>query len=374
MQMTESLILWAGCYSNAFIRQLGRDLERISRPARIYEESPCDEAVYRVRRLFQAVALVPFACIATPLSFGLHTLSHLFVGQRLECIDAGARLLTAKKVHILSLNVCFQEGPFAPLYGGVVPPFDRVNSHDSRVQAIAHFIATQKPMPDIVLGQEFSALHAQDVFVEEMKKRGYRYFIIDRAPHPVFNNSGLLVASKYRLSDVQFIPYPYSDRCGGGRINQNGALMCTVVDGKGQSLLRIINVHLNAEYGPEADNTRIRQLKNHVVPHFTTKLPTILAGDFNFDTSDKRVKRAAGLGKYKNVFEGQVTCTNEGFFHLRGETGPLVEEKIDALMANSPKIKFSNAAVKRVEDGDELLTDHYALTVTSTLSNNSRAL
>ncbi len=371
----QSLTMWLGHYSNAPTRQLGRDLERLSRPLKHnehgYEETPCNEGSHRVRRFFQVLALAPVAPIGSILGFGLFSVAGMistYYDSRLEIDDMNAEAIGKKRTfHLLSLNVCFQEGPFAPIAGGVIPPLDPVEDHPSRATAIAHWIGTQLMAPDIFLGQEFTGLAAQDAFVAELKNHGYRYFVIDRAPHPFLMNSGLIVASKYKLSNVSLTPFSYSDRYGGGKIVQNGAIHFSLTDNN-KPVLSLLNVHLNAESGPDADNTRYDQLQNYVIPQLrNTDTPTVLMGDLNFDTSTPGSKEQAGLDGLINICEGENTWTNKGVVHLRGGNNPVVYESLDAIIANSTEIELLTRKISQVAIGNALLTDHYAVGVTATV-------
>lgn len=374
MSSIQSLAMWVGHYSNGASRQLGRDLERITRPfkhnAHGYEAHPCHEATLRVKRLFRAMLYAPIALFGSPLSTGLFTLSHICSSPRtrLDIVDNDAPVFSSRtrKINIMSLNVCFQEGPGAPMAGGVVSPFDPVKGHDSRVAALVHWIGSQNLVPDIFFGQEFTDFHAQEAFVAGMKNLGYTFFVIDRAPHPLFMNSGLLVASKYKLKNISFIPFAFTDRLGCDRLVQKGAIVCTIADTKAKQRMRLLNTHLNCGYGPVADATRYRQVKNYLLPTLSDQsIPTVLIGDLNLDTSNQQAKQESGLEGFTNLCEGNITCTNEGVAHLRGSDEPIIYENIDAVMPNSQRIGHTNLTITKVVGEDEvLLSDHYAVGIT----------
>lgn len=360
--------MWAGYYSNHFARALGRDYERISRPLKCaehdYQPTPWQEIAERVGCLVRMSIFVPLSLLALPCSIFFYAISYFTNAQRLEIIEPEtkcAESLRDRQVSVMSLNACLQEGPFAPLTGGVVPPFAPVGNHPSRIAALARCITS----PDVFVGQEFHDLSAQDAFVEELKKQGYRYFIIDRAPHPICVNSGLFVASKRALSDISFIPYPFKDRVGLAKGTQQGVLAFSVLGSQGKRVLSILNTHLNYGSGAENQAARNRQLRNHAIPHFRKRHPSLLIGDFNFDTSSPLAKSASGLRGFVNVCEGQVTCTDEGKAHLRGRKGPPDLEKIDAVIANS--VRITNVNIRKLQEGGSLLSDHYAVHCTAQL-------
>lgn len=369
-ETVHSYSMWAGYYSNSFARHVGKDLEKLTRPFSSDEASQITE---RFKLFAHSLALAPLSIFGLPLSLVFFSMASSTSDSRLEVIspeNEPAIPANPKQITLMSLNSCFQEGPFAPLTGGVVAPFEPAGNHATRIAAVADWVASSEvgpnqTSPDVLVGQEFHDLKAQNAFVEEMKKQGYSYFILDRAPHPVFNNSGLFVASKRKLGQVAFIPFPIEDREGLAKGTQQGALVFSVLDDKEQPIVRIINTHLNYGEGPENQEARNRQLKNHIVPLFSdTSTPSVLVGDFNFDTSPPLAKEGAGLKGYINVFEGMDTCSNEGKILLRGKKGPPELEKIDVLFANSHAMRISHVQVEKLEVNGTLLTDHFSLSAT----------
>jgi endonuclease/exonuclease/phosphatase family metal-dependent hydrolase len=369
--------MWAGYASNHFAREFGKDIERMTRPFKYnqpgFAPTAPQEFAERLKRSFHVMICAPLSLLGIPLSFLFFSIASLTAESRLEIKKTDQpppRPINEREVTIMSINSCFQEGPFAPLTGGIVPPLEPVGNDASRVAALAHQIATSKmgsaqSSPDILVGQEFHDLKSQDIFVKEMQKHGYNYFILDRAPHPVLNNSGLFVASKRELGQISFIPFPIEDRNGLAKGTQQGAIAFSVLDHQKQSLLRIFNTHLNYGDGPENQEARNRQLKKHIIPQFrNSDVPSILVGDFNFDTADPSIKKAAGLDGYTNVIEGQITCSDEGKILLRGKTTPPELEKIDALIANSQAVNISQIQIEKLEANGTLLSDHFSIRAT----------
>jgi endonuclease/exonuclease/phosphatase family metal-dependent hydrolase len=357
--------MWAGYYSNYFARSLGRDCERITRPFKPGEEgfakTACAEVTERVTRAVKAAACVVPAVVGCVFCVVFLGLSVLLGKERLEYYEDRSVLppvAEGRQITVLSVNGCMQEGCFAPITGGVVPPFDPVGRYPTRIAGLAHRTGIRKI--DVLIGQEFHDLSAQDAFVAEKKKYGFRYFLIDRGPHPVYMNSGTIVASRIPIKRARFVPYPWEDRAGLAKGTLQGAIQFTVE--KNGRMLTLFNTHLN--YGDENQAARNRQLKNHVMPLFRSEThPALIGGDLNFDTSVDGVKRAAGIEGLVNAAEGQVTCTSEGELHLRGRKGPAVLERIDAILA-SPDLPFSQLSVEPLKEGDLLLSDHYTVQAT----------
>lgn len=268
-------------------------------------------------------------------------------------------------VKVMSLNVCFQD-PWSPLTGGVVPPFEPVGDYPTRISAIVDAIARENPQ--IFLGQEFDDFHAQEECIGLMQERGFSYFVRDLgSPNRVCNHSGLFVASKLPLQNVEFVPYPPGDKVGLAKWAAQGALTFTV-DAEGREL-RLINVHLNYGTGKENQEARNRQLIKYVVP-LLNRGNSVLFGDLNFDTSTVDSK-VSGLVGFINALEGQVTCTDKGKHTLWGKSltpgglsCPECEEKIDALLYRPEDVRVQNVRLQPLRVDEELLSDHYATSAT----------
>ncbi|OGN63430.1 MAG: hypothetical protein A3E80_04255 [Chlamydiae bacterium RIFCSPHIGHO2_12_FULL_49_9] len=223
--------------------------------------------------------------------------------------------------------------------------------------------------PAIFTGQEFESLGAQNEFIKLARKAGYQYFLRDLGSNdPIRNNSGLFVASKVPLKEIQFAPYPMEDREGLAKWSNQGALSFAV--SLGEDDLRFVNVHLNYGEGEKNQAARNRQLTKHVVPLIKDKR-AVLLGDFNFDTS-KVDRNTSGLQGFKNELEGRVTCTDEGKHILRGKSRRLdgkpcadCKESIDGLVYDPGTVKVSPCwKSKLLQVGKWLLSDHFATIAT----------
>lgn len=357
-----SSAMWAGYHLNHFARELGKDIEKLSRPL----SHNLDFFPERLKNVAHLLTAPPLAVAGLPLSLFFFTLAAA-TDSRLEIIQPETQVsqVFGKTFSLMSLNSCFQEGPFAPLTGGMTSPFEPVGNYPTRISAVADWIGSSQTSPDIFVGQEFYDIRIQDAFVEELKKQGYHYFILDRAPHPVLFNSGLFVASKRELGDISFIPFALEDRQGVAKFSQQGAVVFHILDEKKRPVLRVINTHLNYGEGQENQEARNLQLKKYLLPLLSeSTIPSLLVGDLNFDTTDLSVKQAAGLEGYVNVFEGKITSTDEGKIALRGKQDPIALEKIDGLIIDPAAVYISQARVDRVEMDGILLSDHFSLSAT----------
>ncbi len=343
--------------TNVFSRKLGRDLERVTRPQFLKEN---------LGSQILSLASLPLTTSLTLASFPIRTLlsaaSSAIPTTELKLVQSPAILgQPSKHLSLLSFNACLREGFVAPYTAGVVPPSEAVDGHSSRSAAIAQWIVTESP--DIFLGQEFNDPAAVEIIMQEMKRHGYTAFIYDPHLNPFSINCGLFIASKRTLSDVALISFPFKHKGGIAKFARRGAITCSVLDDFGQPLLRIYNTHLDAGL---IQDVRNNQLKEYILPTFSKEtIPSVLVGDLNFDTAQYRFE--SGLDGYVNILEGQVTCNDEGKLTLRGMSPPANKEKIDAIIANTTAIQFTNVKNAQVKSGKDILSDHYGVGATINL-------
>lgn len=362
----QKFFTYIGYYGNEFARISARSIERLTRPMP-HGDSYWREAGERVKRAVTAIFSVSIAAALFIPAFGCYSIAAYIGGGRFDPIkpEAQANFWQERSVKVMSLNACFQD-PWSPLTGGVVSPFEPVGECASRIAALVNAIGEENPV--VFMGQEFENLGAQDECIRLMQQKGFRYFLRDMGSNdPLRNNSGLFVASKVPLENVEFVPYPAEDRAGLAKWSGQGALTFTIsVQGRN---LRLINVHLNYGEGQENQEARNRQLTRHVVP-LLNRGNSALFGDLNFDTA--LVERtASGLFGFVNAIEGQISCTDAGKHALRGKSlnpngHPCTdcEERIDALIYHPNQMQVLASEVKPLLLKNQLLSDHYATIAT----------
>lgn len=339
---------YLGHYLSEPFRQTVHSIEKLNRNVSFSTK----EKIQEVAKCAFYAALTLFSSVPAASSY---ILGSLFGKGRLEWIQ-GQSAWEGKSIKIMSLNACFQD-PWSPLTGGIVSPFSPIGSFDTRVAAVVDKIAKEEI--DVFLGQEFDNLGAQDLFIKKMKENGFHSFVRDfGASDPIRNSSGLFIASKIPLSSVQFTPYSLEDRNGLAKWSNQGALSCNIqLDGKE---IRLTSLHLNYGEGEENQKARIRQLENYIFP-LLQEQNGIAIGDLNLNTKEIELKKMG----FENAFEDQVSCTDEGKHRLRGKekSGCIdCEERIDGLLFDPKKISLSNPKIFQLKEGNELLSDHYAMT------------
>ena len=368
----QKFFTYMGYYANAFARVSARGVERLTRPMP-QGSKYWKEVEERIKKAASVLVSAPLATALFIPALACYALAACAGEGRFELLksDSQASFWQKRSIKVMSLNACFQD-PWSPLTGGVVPPFEPVAKSMSRISAVVDAIAKENPV--VYLGQEFENLGAQDECIRLMRQKGFHYFLRDLGSNDsIRNNSGLFVASKAPLTNVQFVPYPLEDRAGLAKWSGQGALTFTVsVQGKD---LRLVNVHLNYGEGPENQNARNRQLTRHVVP-ILNQGNSALFGDLNFNTA--LVDRAAsGLLGYVNELEGKVTCTDAGKHALRGKNLTVdgkpctdCEEKIDGLIYNPNQIQVLDSKIQPLLFNEQLLSDHFATVATLNIRNS----
>lgn len=362
----QKFFTYSGYYANAFARGACRNIESLTRPMP-HGEAYWREVGKRTQQVIELVFSLPLAVVLSIPSIACYGLA-AYVGRgRFDLIEphSPASFWPERSLKVISLNACFQD-PWSPLTGGVVTPFELVANSASRIAAVVNALAEEDPT--IYLGQEFDNLGAQDECIRLMRQKGFSYFLRDLGSNdPIRNHSGLFIASKVPLQNIEFIPYPSETQAGLAKWSNQGALTFTVsLQGKN---VRFVNVHLNYGEGEENQNARNRQLTRHVIP-LLNRGPSVLLGDLNFDTAQVD-RELSGLRGFTNALEGMVTCTDEGKHTLRGKDrrpdGRLCtdcQEQIDGLVYDPNQVQVLNCRVKPLKLDAQLLSDHYATIAT----------
>jgi endonuclease/exonuclease/phosphatase family metal-dependent hydrolase len=347
---TQKFFTYAGYHANCFLRGSVRNIERLTRPMPKGADDYCPELVERIKRVASTIFSVPLALVLMIPAFTCYVVASCAGSGRFEVIEpeTPAKPWEKKTVKVLAINACLQD-PWSPLTGGVESPTEPMIGGATRVAALANEIAREKPQ--IVFGQEFENLGAQDEFIYYMKKQGFQYFVRDLGSNdPVRNSDAGFVASKIPLEEVAFTPYKLEDREALSKWSNQGVLSVKV--SVGGETFRFLDVHLN--YGNNTQGARNRQLKDYAVPLLTGS--AVLVGDINFDTTNEVYRAASGLEGFSNALQGKVTCTDDGT--LRGKPG--CKEKIDALIYDPKQVKVIKCVSKTLTFLGKRLSDHNA--------------
>lgn len=137
---------------------------------------------------------------------------------------------------------------------------------------------------DIIALQEVYFHNHQNFLIEKLKNR-YHYYFYKRTSAVKVNN-GLMILSKFPITKQFYFPLKNKGPLDERTIAQKGILDCIVnINGFGE--LRIINLHPTAggflykQDSPEIIEIRNNQINQAYELSTSTKLPTVILGDFN---------------------------------------------------------------------------------------------
>ena len=160
-----------------------------------------------------------------------------------------------------------------------------------------HDISTKFPLVDVWLFQETFDSACYDLLIEELH-RVYPYIVYDATHDSLrnnmyFNNSGLMVASRYPVTDAKFSHFTNS--IGACRLSSQGCLNVKVLLGESTEGERVVGYINNTHLQPYKGNTSVQREQLDCLQMWCKEFREnthksneriafdILAGDFNFD-------------------------------------------------------------------------------------------
>lgn len=209
--------------------------------------APC-EVLYRVALLITGIVGLPLALLSTLFGGSLRSIASLYKRDFIfhqQPVRAGKNweLSNPKECSIMSYNVQLM-AEFLVSINRQRPTLERV--HEVSKAIIKH-------NPDIVCLQEVFHTGAAAILDRDLYAKGYH--IIRNVGHQSLGlNSGLFIASKYELSNVQFIQHPPLQD-GIDKVASKGMLLATAKIGKKNVVIA------NAHYS----NAGTKDLPNHVI-------------------------------------------------------------------------------------------------------------
>lgn len=345
MSDTPNFLMGVAFAANYFLR------DSVSRIDRIFTTTSTLEKVKTAATLLFTLSLALCALIPSTLCYAS---AACLSGERFTLIHPTLKPapLHLEEVRIGSWNTACQD-PWSTMTAGVVTPHQPTSRHPTRVAALVDQIARARL--HVYVGQEWESLSAQKEGIERLQKEGFHYFLRDTGiSNPAINNSGLFVASKLPLSNIQFTPFPFSVRSGLAKGSQQGALSFTIpLQGRE---LTLINTHLN--YGDQAPHqaARLQEMNDYLLP-ILARGEAILLGDLNYDTSLTPLPQP-----WINALENQVTCSDVNKHILRQkEVAGCTDcaEKIDGVIYDPHFLAVSD--VKAEQHAEE--SDHFLVTM-----------
>jgi endonuclease/exonuclease/phosphatase family metal-dependent hydrolase len=258
-------------------------------PYMLGEYGQCEDSMKEVVRrsilVLQTLITVPAAIVCGPLSF-----IPRLVGNRLKKWDfiletrrdvAQVEVISATKVRVFFLNALFLFCGFPYNHGGARP-------WKHRVTPLVKLIKSTNA--DIVFLGEMHDVKGGAVLCRKLELLGYKIFIHNIGKADIGTNSGLFVASKIDIIDVQYTPFDAA--IGNAAFVKKGVLHVTAE--KCNGVVQLVVTHLQYsenDFHPDPLEVEVRQKQTLVVldacrKHAQPSVPTFIFGDFNMNQEE----------------------------------------------------------------------------------------
>ncbi|MDX8431706.1 MAG: endonuclease/exonuclease/phosphatase family protein [Candidatus Algichlamydia australiensis] len=208
-------------------------------------------------------------------------------------LPAEKNLPQSGKFSLLTWNICGIAGGYSISDGGVAPWRERID-------AITDKILVQDADVNCIL-ETFDSTCAFHL-AEKLKRHGYAHIYYNIGPKAIGVSSGILVASKYRISNPEFTLFPEQTLVGRTK-GANKGFFAFDLTSNGQTFTRIYTTHLQHSEEPEHPTPEEVQARAAQMDHILMKMAqdkgrnSILTGDLNLDDEEY------GRSSWKNHFE-----------------------------------------------------------------------
>ncbi len=271
-----------------------------------------------------------------------------------------------RTLKILNWNICFFDDLVPMLFGGVRPFVDRV---DAVAQAII------KSDADVVCLQEVFSLKGGDELLQKLQPH-YAHFYTKIGPRVIgFSKenqgipSGLFVASRYPLKNVQFTPYTPEQTPS----NRAYGIFAADLYSDQEPLAHLVTTHLQPGDSPEDVEYRAKQMTIVRSDLEQSKLSSFVCGDFNIEENSPEAHEQL-KGFVMNKSPGW-TCRELRDYWFKADQNvtlfneqPMELETIDYFLAEfkagpTPSFQTEVGIVSEVNNPGDALSDHqYELT------------
>lgn len=328
--------------------------------------NPNQSTFSQVQTAAKVLLVAPFTLASFLFSTPCYlTASYVGIGrfERIDPKTPSSPPSTSDRVHILFQNICGQN-PWSIFTSGHLPPLEIGPDGKRRIDALLETIL--KENPDLYCGQEYDDLDTSRILGECLAKEGYTCVRDLGCDDPLFNHSGLFMASRSPTvaDSIGFTPIAPEHTSGITYWCNRGLLTADIPMPEGPSL-KVINIHLNSGSSLEDQASRLQQFAHYISPHVQGQR-TLVVGDSNLDTStlSPEQKEKAGLSQLVNALEGQVTCTDEAKHTTNGkmrEGCEDCEERIDVALYDPDQLTISDL---KIQPGH---SDHHAISLAVSL-------
>lgn len=331
------------------------------------KESPLMRAARKGALVMGLIGWAGLACLTTLPGIALRYIANRLSDAPytyLKGNDAEKVLPLNGTFTLLSWNICGVSAGYSISDGGVYPWQYRINALTNKIL---------EKDADIVCLYEVFDINTSMALYERMKEKGYVHFYFNMGPMAVGVNSGLFVASKYRIENPEFTRFPVESLVGRTKNCSKGVFAF------GLPFARIFTTHpQNSEEPafPTPEEIEGRRQQMELIDRKVAKVRdrcVIVTGDLNLD--DDEYHRSSWSSRYikgdiasdKKTWGGDQFCAE------------LVEQKVSdplnldhTLLVKNSAQSIENELVETGYDPQKFslsaLSDHEGILSTITLS------
>lgn len=222
-------------------------------------------------------------CILTTLP----GLTLRILGERLQTepfihwqFDSEKRLPQDRSFTLLSWNICGPAGGFSISDGGVMPWTFRI---DDLIRTI------EEKNADVNCFYEVFDINMGQYICRRLQEKGYNDFYFHIGPKAIGVSSGILVASKYRINNPEFTPFPEETLVGRTKRACKGVFAFDI-----GNFARIFSTHLQHSHLPQypiAAEVEARKEQMKIIVDKVNAVRNrcvVVTGDLNFDDEEYR--------------------------------------------------------------------------------------
>lgn len=280
------------------------------------------------------------------------------------------------KITLLSWNICCLGGGYSISEGGVFPFRARI---DRIIQRILKPQDDSKNSPDVVCLYETFDTSAAFYIVNRLKKEGYNHIFWNIGPKTLGVSSGILVASRFKIINPEFTPFPLDTLVGRTKGTTKG-IFSFDLEYKKDTYAKIFSTHPQHSELPKFPTiaeTIARNSQMQLIMEKVDKIKdqsVIITGDLNFD--DEEYENICSQNNYKftkNTQYGKDKTWGGDSFCAK-----LMRKKVSSalnldhtIIRKSDRAKITTALIATGYDDTkyqkEALSDHRGLFSTITL-------
>lgn len=287
---------------------------------RIYLVDALEQNRLRVTRvakkflLLLGVAICTFAAIFTTLpGLFLRYLASRLQNKpylHLHTETKGKMLASDRSFTCLFWNICGLCAGYSIFEGGGVSPWHY------RIDGIVDKIVQKNA--DVNCLYEVFDFKFATLICDKLKDRGYCHFYFNIGPRAVGLCSGIMVASKFAISNPEFVPFPASTLVGNTTFVSKGVFAFDL-QSAGKRFIRMFATHLQHSKVPEKPSKEEVVARRRQMELIISKIKevqdrkAVLGGDLNLDSEEYQRSFWSFIFRKNDDFRGAMTWDGEEF-------------------------------------------------------------